>query len=711
MKPISTTADPLQQPVSLTLEQALQQAIFHHQAGRLQDAEYLYRAILQAQPNHPDVNHNLGVLALQVRQPAVGIPHFKAALEANPNKDQFWLSYIDALIQTGQTDAAQQVLAQSQCQILNGGAVEAFAGRHNNIGITLQELGRLNEAEVSYRRAIQLKPDYVEAHSNLAVTLQELGRLNEAEASCRRALQIKPDYVEAHFNLGNILNDLCRLDEADSSYRLALGFKPECLAYAAKTHLLLPIIPETKETITYWRQRYQTGISELAAGDFNEEVGRLSSLSFYLAYHNQNDKPLMEELSRMFRKRASCLTAKAPHATNWQNPAASNQRIRVGVLSQFLVGHTIGKLFQGFIHHLDRDRFEVVVIHAPKAKRDTIRQSIDTFADRVLILPPGLKAQQAAVMAERLDVLFYPDIGMSQDTYFLAYARLAPVQVVSWGHPDTTGLDSMDYFVSATSIEPPDADEHYTERLIRLSRMPCFYQPLVALTQIPTRQQLGLPESGTLYGCPQSLFKIHPDFDQVLAAIAEGDPDGHIVLIEGKNAAWANLLKARWSTRFPILLDRVIFLPSLPLERFMALMAHIDVLLDPIHFGSGNTMYEAMVYGTPVITLPGEFMRGRLVAGCYKQMGISNPPIAKCLGDYAKIALELGLEPEQRRKLRNDLLEAASKELFSDMRAVREFELFLLAAVNAAERGEKIPAGWRPSSVDGVFTENLRART
>ncbi len=93
------------------------------------DAERLYRAILQTQPNHPDANHNLGVLAMQVKQPAAGLPHFKAALEANPNQGQYWLSYIDALIQTGQTDAARQVLAQGRQRGLQGEAVEALAGR------------------------------------------------------------------------------------------------------------------------------------------------------------------------------------------------------------------------------------------------------------------------------------------------------------------------------------------------------------------------------------------------------------------------------------------------------------------------------------------------------------------------------------------------------------------------------------------------------
>lgn len=108
---------------------------------------------------------------------------------------------------------------------------------------------------------------------------------------------------------------------------------------------------------------------------------------------------------------------------------------------------------------------------------------------------------------------------------------------------------------------------------------------------------------GTLYGCPQSLFKIHPDFDPVLADIARGDPGGRIVMIEGGAGAWTEALKARWARTHPILLDQVAFVPRLSSIAFLALMSHLDVVLDPPHFGSGNTLYEGMIDGAPVVDL------------------------------------------------------------------------------------------------------------
>jgi protein O-GlcNAc transferase len=261
---------------SLTVDRALQQAIIHHQAGSLQEAERLYHAILQAQPNHPDANHNLGVLAVQVHKPAVSLPYFKLALETNPNQGQYWFSYIDALIKADQTDNAKRVLQQGRQFGISGDAfdslernlkqaeptslqkapsqveentlidifnteryVEAerlalamtntypdFAVGWMVLGATLRQMGRKEDALMPMQKSVQLCPNDAEAHNNLGVTLKDLGRLEEAETICRCAIALKPDYAEAHSNLGNTLKVLGRLDEAEASYRRALEIKP-----------------------------------------------------------------------------------------------------------------------------------------------------------------------------------------------------------------------------------------------------------------------------------------------------------------------------------------------------------------------------------------------------------------------------------------------------------------------------------------------------
>ena len=262
-----THAEQPQQPESLTVDEALQKGIACHQAGQLQEAERHYRAILQVQSHHADANHNLGVVAVQVNRVEAGLPHFKAALEANPNQAQYWLSYIDALIQAGQTEVARKVLEQGRQHGLEGEVEASLAerlgpnteeinalvalfgeGRYEEAatqartmterfpqhgfgwkvsGAVLKQIGRSAEALAPLQKAAALSPGDAEAHFNLGLVLHDLGRLEEAEASYRRALQINPEYAGAHYNLGITLMRLGRLEEAEGSYRSAVQIRPQ----------------------------------------------------------------------------------------------------------------------------------------------------------------------------------------------------------------------------------------------------------------------------------------------------------------------------------------------------------------------------------------------------------------------------------------------------------------------------------------------------
>ncbi len=268
-----TTLDLNQASALQAMDQAIQQAFAHHQAGELREAEQIYRSVLQTQPNHPDVNHNLGVIAVQVGQPAAGLPHFKAALEANPLPGQYWLSYIDTLIRTGQSAIAREVLEQGRQHGLNSEAIEAlelelkknavnepsqqeaealvalFTDKRyaeasalaramterfplyglgwKILGAVFRQAGQDAEALTFLQTAAKLSPGDVGLHNNLGRVLHKLGRLPEAAASYRQALQAKPDYAEACYNLGVTLQMQGQFTEAEASYRRAIRYRPD----------------------------------------------------------------------------------------------------------------------------------------------------------------------------------------------------------------------------------------------------------------------------------------------------------------------------------------------------------------------------------------------------------------------------------------------------------------------------------------------------
>jgi tetratricopeptide (TPR) repeat protein len=275
----TSTKQILRYLMELTIEQALQQGVAAHKEGKVQDAEKLYRAILQSQPLHPDANHNLGLIAVSVNKADAALALFKTALEANPKIEQFWLSYIEALIKEKQFDNAKAVLEQAKQQGVDADRLNSLEaqlspktqienvnsaspsqqkldslleyyqnGRFSEaeklaieinqefpkhqfawkvLGAVLGATGRKSDSLTPMQKSVQIAPLDAEAHYNLGITLKKLGRLDEAEASYTQVIALKPDYAEAHSNLGNTLKELGRLDEAETSCRQAIALKPD----------------------------------------------------------------------------------------------------------------------------------------------------------------------------------------------------------------------------------------------------------------------------------------------------------------------------------------------------------------------------------------------------------------------------------------------------------------------------------------------------
>lgn len=669
------------------IDQQLAEAQRLHDSGELEKAVAAYQSVCALNPALADAHYKLGTVLQHLGRIPDAIAAYSLALKAEPNHLHARSDLSVAFLAAGQLEDA---LASCDKAIEQD---PSYAIAHYNRGVVLRQLGKLDLAADAFRKTIEFDSSYAEAFNNLGAVLQALGKAEEAIPYFRRAVEIKPSYLDAHSNLGLALLELGQNELARVHLLRAYELAPAFFHFRYRADLMLPIIPASVAAISEAREQYRVNLKTLTEmpGQLGDLRGFNLANSYYLAYHNEDNRGVMEMLAAHFRFKAPALNFHAPNIADYKGP--SSGRIRVGFVSTFFSNHTIGKLYQGFIKRLDRTRLECVIIHTPDTRRDHVSAYIEKLADKTIILPAKLSAQHQVLADERLDVLFYPDVGMAPKTYWLAYARLAPVQVVSWGHPESTGLDTIDYFLSADVLEPPHAEKMYTERLIRLSRLPCYYTPFSAPSNIGTRASLGLPDEGRIYTCPQSLFKIHPEFDDVLAEIATRDPQGHIVLLEGATREWTTLLKQRWQRHHEILLHRVLFLPRMPLERFMELIGHSDVLLDPIHFGSGNSFYEAMVYCKPIITWPGRFMRGRVVAAGYKQMNIHDAPIVDRPEDYAALAVALSKDVERHRALCEEL-KIGSKELFADLGAVRELEKFLIAAVEAAAAGRKLPTGW-----------------
>ena len=361
---------------------------------------------------------------------------------------------------------------------------------------------------------------------------------------------------------------------------------------------------------------------------------------------------------------------------------------------------------------LDRKRFHVSLFSLSPTE-DVETQRLEAGVDNFFHLPRSLQVARDAIAEGKLDLVYYTDIGMEPLTYFLAFVRLARVQCVTWGHPQTTGIPTVDYFISSELCEPRDGEAHYSEQLACLPVMGNWIRR-PKRPEAASRDTLGLPTAAHLYGCLQSVFKLQPDFDPgclpsreriwlveaaclsmasanipamatyaILGDILRRDTDARIVLLEGHKPYWTELFKARLQQTLGPSYERVLFVPRQNEVGYLQLASAMDVLLDPIHFGGGNTTYEAIAAGTPAVTLPSPHLRGRLTLGIYRQLGV-NDLIADSAETYAEIAVSLANNSDQREDLQQRIEERCDL-IFEDDRAVTSAEDFFEQAIVQAQ--------------------------
>lgn len=729
----------------VTLAEALAIATDHLTAGRFAEAEPIYRQILALQPGNDSMCYVLGVItyhtgrydeALELSRQAVSMragnadylthlgmvlarlnqgdeaqqvlgqalkvapqlaePHFhlgylytqrgwrtraemsfRKAIELNPD-------YADAYVNLGGLYREQGMIAKAETAFREALRIDPDHGvAYNNLGLALLDQSKIADATDYFRKAIRCAPTIAAFHLNLGTALHDQGQVDAALPCFEQATRLDPRFPLGWFNLGNALREAGRITDAAAAYARGLDLDPRGGIFIKAATMLLPIMPDTAE-IELSRVRVERNLLMMLQQPqaFADPLQDLCEPFFFTAYHGQSDKVLHTRLAQLYLAACPSLDWTAPHCRNYRG--VSGRRPRIGIISRFLSDHSIGKTSRGLIAEIDRSKFEVIVLSSTP-KGDATSRFVQQHADRYVVLPRLLAEARELIASLQLDILFYQDIGMESVTYFLAFARLAPVQCVSFGHPDTTGIPNLDYWVSNDLFEPEGAAEHYSEQLFLLRDLPTlayYYRPQLPET-LKTRADFGLPAERNLYLCPQTLFKFHPDFDSLLAGILRSDPNGELILIAPRVRHWQELLTQRFQRTLSEFLPRIRFLPQMPMAEFNNLIAVCDVMLDTLHFNGMNTSLEALAFGTPVVTKATGFQRGRHTQAMYRSMGYTEL-IANTSQDYIALAARLGRDREFRENARRQILERNSV-LFENPRVVREFERFFdeaLAACN-----------------------------
>ncbi len=712
-----------------------------HQTGRIAEAISGYRRVLCALPAEADTWHLLGTAMLQTAAPSSAITCIQSALAAAPDRHDFRLNLGFALIDDGDADSAVSTLAAGHASLSGQTAFwSAFASAKKqagdpagasaalqraillapgdyastyNLALGLQEQNRNADALCHYDRAIVLLASGHIPFANRAQAYRTLNRPAEAARDFKRALVLAPALADLLNDLGivlwaekdsshaialyryafaadpgnpEIMRNLASAQLSAGKYEIALDTYldaakrfPSVPAFAVRRAFALPVIPRDVPQIDAAREKIAAFLTSPEAERirFTDPLNEIGAANFYLVYHGRNDRDLAIGISNFYRRACPMLNFTAAHAED--GPPSDGRKIRLGICSTHLAGHTIGAVFGDLVTGIDRQRFTLTLLRPP-GLRDAAAAKIASGFDEVVELPADIALAAERAAACRLDALLYTDIGMEPFTYFLAHSRLAPVQWVTWGHPVTTGIDTVDAYLSPDCFEPEDAEAHYSELLVRSPSIPMNFRD----EHVPpagAKSDFGLPDNQPLYLCPQNLFKLHPEFDLWLRDILASDPKGIIGLIGGANSAWTERVKARLTPVLGAEMERVRFVPFLPYTDYMRLLGAAEVMLDPIHFGGSNTTLGGFAAGTPAITWPSGYMRGRMTTGLYRTMGVEDC-IASGRADYAAKATMIANDPAKRSDIVSRI-RAARPSVVGTAGAARDLSDLLANAVSS----------------------------
>jgi predicted O-linked N-acetylglucosamine transferase (SPINDLY family) len=646
-------------------------AIQHHQAGRLPQAEALYRQILEADPAHADALHLFGVIALQRGEDETARQRIAEAIRLKPGQAAYYSNLGETCRRLGRVEEAI-VCFQQALQIQ-----PAYPEAHNNLALTLLNQGRPAEAEASCRRALELRPNYVEALVNLAYALHGQARLTEAIACYYRVLALNPDLVDVRNNLGVALVGQDRLEEAVLCYRETLRLRPDLAEVHNNLGVALSQMGKVADAVATFRQALRLrpesadahnnlglalkdqGLMEQALLSFREAV-RLqpanplyhNNLVYALPFSPDYDTAaIVAEMRRWDQQHAAPLASSLPAPGIHRDPA---RRLRVGYVSPHFGLQPVGLFMLPLLEAHDHARFEIFCyssVRVPDWITDRCRAHADVWRD---VLGHGDEQLAQVIRDDRIEILM--DLTMHMEgCRLLAFARKpAPVQVTYLAYPGSTGLAAMDYRLTDPYLDPPGGPDEgiYVEQSLRLAETYWCYRPPI---EAPPVASLPALRAGHItFGCLNNFCKVSESALLAWIRLLQALPDTRLFLHAraGDHRQRVQELLAKHQ----LTPDRLGFVDSMTLEDYYRYHERIDIALDPFPHAGGTTTCDALWMGVPVITLAGKTVAGRGGVSILSNIGLTEL-VASDVDDYLRKARALAGDLPRLSELRTGLRE------------------------------------------------------
>ncbi|QZZ19716.1 tetratricopeptide repeat protein [Leptothermofonsia sichuanensis E412] len=704
--------------------------------GQLESAERIYQKVLLYDGSHAEVWQNLGMVRYLIGKDEGALDALQVSLQLDPqNATPYQIAGL-VLERLGRVDEA--ITAYQQAIALKPTYLDAL----NKLGELLARQGNLTEAEALFRRAIATSPQWSAGHVNLGNVLMQQQQWEAAIAEYRQAANLNhrdpqiwhhlseayravddPDQAafcqvfslyhqgafeqaieefEAHLSIDQLdtyikclmlydcYSTCGRTAQVVQCAERAAQLRPDDAFLQIAPKLVLPILYQSSEELEAYRQRclegYRLMQQWLEPDKSQEQPLQFEAIqnftNFYLSYQGFNDRSVYETCGRLrhqlMAKRYPGLVQPLP-----MPPLSAAGKIRIGYVAESLGNNSETRWAAGWLKHHDRSQFEIYC-YSLDSTSDLRSEQFRLLSDVFYHLPNDLEAVCQQIRSDQLHILVFLALGTRVKIGAIASLRLAPVQCSAWGHPVTSGLPTIDYYLSSELMEPENAQEHYSEELVRLPNIGLCYPKTQLPTPTKTREDFGLRDDAVLYLSCQLIFKYLPQHDYLFAEIARRVPQAQIVFVlrsTVKNTTPAGIeqqFRQRLQRAFAAvgleMEDYCVFLPGQDLQGYASLLNCTDVYLDTLGFSGGYTTLEALAAKLPVVCCPGELMRGRQSYGALQLLGVTDT-IAYSEAEYIDIAVKLGLEPEWRQAIARRI-EESHGNLFEDTACVAGLEEF-----------------------------------
>ncbi len=612
-----------------TLQQTFESAAQQHQAGKLSEAEVLYRRVLDEEPAHAGALHLLGVLSFQAGRHDAALDLIDRAIAAKPRNADYYANRAVILAAVGRWEESIQACRQAI------GLQPNHAPALNVLGSALRAIGQFDEAIEAYRRAIAAAPDAADPHNNLCAVLAQRGKFQEAVLFGRRALELLPQYPEAYNNLGNALREMGYIDEAITCYGQALALNPKFADAYNNVGVALKARGQLEEAAACHKQSLALQPNHALAynnlGSVLMELGQLddalqcfdratkllpgyagahSNRAYALQFHSRFDVAAIFSELRQWNLRHAQPLRKFIRAHD--NEASPDRRIRVGYVSSNFRDHAQSLFASPLLSNHDKKKMEIFC-YSGVAMPDAVTERLRGYADiwRGTI---GLMDHEVAelIRQDKIDVLV--DLTMhAVDNRLLVFAyKPAPIQVAWLAYPGGTGLDAMDYRLTDPHLDPPGLfDGYYVEQSVRLADTFWCYDPSASAPgDQPTVGPLPALQNGFVtFGCLADFCKMGEQTLELWTAAMNAVEKSKLIV-----SAPGGQVRQQLAAKFQqagISADRIEFVDRQPRKRYMELYHRIDIGLETLPCNGHATSLDALWMGVPVVTMAGPTVAGR----------------------------------------------------------------------------------------------------